>query len=239
MSITRRASAALPGLDGDGEARVRLGIFVGAIDLRRVGQRHQLGKARGHLRRRPLEQPPAAQCEQRVAAEQDPRVGEVIGVVAAGVAGDVDHPPRHLPDVDRIALRDGAVDAGNLRRLARRAGDARAGRRLYREVAAGVVGVPVGVEDLRDPPAARRRRREDGIGDRGVDHRRLAVGVDEIDVVVGQHRDLDDLHVTTPRCSAATPTARPAAVLGRPGAARPKYRRASGRTPSARRAAGG
>ncbi len=61
-----------------------------------------------------------------------------------------------------------------------------------------MVGVPVGVEDLRDPPPARGGGGEHRLGDRGVDHRRLAVGVDQIDVIVGQDGDLDDLHHQTP-----------------------------------------
>ncbi len=128
----------------------------------------------------------------------DARVGEVIGVVPGGMPGDVDHPADRAADRHRVAVADGAVDAGDLRRLARRAGDERAGRGDDREVAADVVGVPVRVEDLRDRPPAFGRGGEHRLGERGVDHRRLVAVMDEVDIVVGKDRDLDDLHHQTP-----------------------------------------
>src|SRR3546814_11023999 len=76
--------------------------------------------------------------------------------------------------------------------------DLRAGNRttsgfLDRRVAAGVIGMPVGVPDVGDRPAARRGRFQHGIGDSGVaDHRRLAVGiVAQPDIIVAEDGNTD------------------------------------------------
>ena len=55
-----------------------------------------------------------------------------------------------------------------------RAGDPAAGGGADRVVAAGMVGMPVGVPDLGDRPAARGRRLQHRLGDRGIDRDRLA-----------------------------------------------------------------
>ena len=61
-------------------------------------------------------------------------------------------------------------------------------------VAAGVIGVPMGVPDLRDPPAARFRLRQNGSGNRRVNHHRLARDrlMDQPDVIVRKDRNADN-----------------------------------------------
>src|SRR3546814_3856393 len=64
-------------------------------------------------------------------------------------------------------------------------------------VAAGVVGVPVGVPDRGDRPAARARFGEHRVGDRRVDnHRFETLGiVDQPDIIVAEDGDADDFEL--------------------------------------------
>ena len=93
------------GLDRRGEAAVRLGVFVAAIDAGRLRQGGEAGEALPHLRRRPLEEAAAAEREQRVAAEEC--VLDHIGDVAERVAGHGDHRDGDVAEADRLAVADG------------------------------------------------------------------------------------------------------------------------------------
>ena len=124
--------------------------------------------------------------------------------MAVGVARDVDHRSLDRAEHHRVAMRDDAVD----RELAsdfRRAGDGAAGRRLDRFVAAGVIGVPVGVPDLGDAPALLVGLPQI-LGRIGCIDRRgfVAVGVvDEVAVVVakaGELVNVDHGGGLTPAC---------------------------------------
>ena len=113
--------------------------------------------------------------------------------MAERVARHLDHAADMVSKAYLVALAKCDVAAGDI--LSSRAGDAGAGRFLDGEVPARVVGVPVGVPDLRDPPAALLGRGEDGLCIAGVDDRRFAAGVivNQPQVIVGKSRDRDDL----------------------------------------------
>ena len=74
--------------------------------------------------------------------------------MAERVSGNVDDVHLHVAKADLIAAGQVLVDTGYLFSLARRAEDAAAGFLLDELVAAGMVGMPVGVPDLIDGPAA-------------------------------------------------------------------------------------
>ena len=80
------------------EAQIRERVFVPAIDAGLRGSAASL-TARHHLRRRALEQAPAAAGEQRVAAEQRPAAVAVadIGDVARVCPGNVEHATARAP----------------------------------------------------------------------------------------------------------------------------------------------
>ena len=120
--------------------------------------------------------------------------GQMKGDMAGGMGGDVDQLGLDLADPRAVAAGDDAVHLRHPLGLGR-AGDRAAGRGADRVVAAGMIGMPVGVPDLADPPAARRRRLEHRIGDRRIDRHRLARGgiVDQPDIIVAEDRDGDDL----------------------------------------------
>ncbi len=146
---------------------------MGAVDRGLVRQGGQALQAGPHLLGRALEQPPAAQREQGVADEGDP-VGRVeVGDVAQRVAAGLDHVEAGLAQLDDIAVAHRAVQRRDPRDL-RRADDHAAGGGLDLGVAAGVVGMPVGVEDEVQAPAQLPQFSQDRVGVRRVDGRRLA-----------------------------------------------------------------
>ena len=141
---------------------------MGAVDAGVVGQRRQPLQAAPHLLRRALEQPPAAQREQGVADEGDMVGGVEIGDVAQGMAAALDHLEAGLAQHDRVAAAHLAVDG---RELVTSAGPTTVPPVALDDlgVAAGVVGVPVGVEDQVELPAERLQLRQDRAGVRRVD----------------------------------------------------------------------
>ena len=58
-------------------------------------------------------------------------------------------------ELDDVALADGDVDAGNARGIGARADDRAARRALQLEIAARVIRMVMGVQDMRQPPALR------------------------------------------------------------------------------------
>ena len=142
----------------------------------------------------PFEQPPAAEREQGVADEGDVIRGVEVGDVAQGVAAAVSITSNRVsPSSTTSPSVHRAVEGRDARHLGR-ADDGRAGGGLDLGVAAGVVGMPVGVEDEVQAPAGVLRRRQDRGGVGGVDAGGLAAGLvaDEEAVVVGKAGELAD-----------------------------------------------
>ena len=183
------------GLDRHGEAGVRLGVFVGAVDAHVVGQRAQALERRPELLRRALEHLAAAQREQRVAAEQRALLAECIGAMPAGVARHEDHLRLRLAEAVAVAVVDRRRRCPGMRALSRpQADDGAAGRLLDLAVAAHMIAMMMGVEDVRDLPAAlvglgQHRPGHGGIDDAHATALRLA---HQPDVIVAQDRDTDD-----------------------------------------------
>ena len=117
-----RRHVGVGGFDRECEAKVRERVLVPAVNARRIGQARERAERRPHLRRRALEQAPAAGGEQRVAAEH---AGMAVHVaeqrdVTRRVARDVERAQRHRESRhrDHVALRERLRAPGN--RLARR-----------------------------------------------------------------------------------------------------------------------
>ena len=94
--------------------------------------------------------------------------------VPGGMRGRLHHRRDMVAEPDAIALADRHVERRDPRRLGGGTGDGRAGRRLDRRVAAGVIGMPVRVPDPGDAPAALVGFLQHRIGLGGIDHHRLA-----------------------------------------------------------------
>ena len=114
--------------------------------------------------------------------------------MAARVAGHVEDARDLAAQRVAVALAHRHVDAGNAVAVGARADDGAAGRRLQLVIAAGVVVVVVGVEDMGEAPALLGQRREHRRRHRRIDRGGdIGLGlVQKIDVVVSQHRDLAD-----------------------------------------------
>ena len=192
-SATRWTSAALSGSTVSAKRPLASVYSCAAIDARLAGERGEALKGVVHLRGVALEQPAAAHREQGVAGERDLLGGEMEGDMAGGVGGDVDQLRLDRADPRRIAAGDDPVHLRHPLGLGR-AGDGTAGGTPDRVVAAGMVGVPVGVPDLGDAPAARCCGFQHRLGDRGIDSDRLARGgiVDQPDIIVAKDGDGDD-----------------------------------------------
>jgi hypothetical protein len=111
------------------------------------------------------------------------------------VAGGFDDAGTVFAQCEAVAFTHQYVDAGNPVGIGARADDAAAGAGLQREIAAGVIGVMVGVEDVVKFPASRRKFPLDGRCIRAVDgggEARVRI-VQQIAVVVVQTGELMDL----------------------------------------------
>ncbi len=166
---------------------------MGAVDGGVVGQRRKPLQAGPHLLGGAFEEAAATQGEQGVAHEGDP-VGRVeIGDVPERMAAGLDHLEPRLAQHHHVAAAHLAVDrreAGDLGRPHH----GRAGGGHDLGVAAGVVGVPVRVEDEVERPAVGLQGREDGPNLRRVDAGRPAgrLVVGEEAVVVRKAGELVD-----------------------------------------------
>ncbi len=173
------------GIDAEREPGVGGGVFVGAIDQGLVGQGGQALEAGPHLLGRTLEQAPAAQREQGVADEDDAVFGVMVGDVAEGVAAGLQHAEHGLAEAHLVALMQRPVERCDARDLLG-PHDLATRRFLDPAVAAGVVGMPVGVQDHVEPPAQLLQLGQDRLRIGGVDTAGLAGGLvaDEEAVVV-------------------------------------------------------
>ena len=164
-----------------------------AKDPRIVRQSGQAGQAVPHLLGRAFEEPSAAQRKQGVAHESDAACGVEIGDVAQRVAAGLDHPKAGFAEFDHVAARDCSVERGDARHLGR-PDDRRAGGGLQFGVAAGMVRMPVGIEDEIQLPPLPFQGGENGAGVRRVDGRGLAGGfvAREEAIVVLQAGELAD-----------------------------------------------
>ena len=211
-----------------------------AIDQRTRRQRHELGQGSVHLLGRAFEQAAAAHGKQRVAAEQ--RAFEGIGIVARRVRRAIDDAADVAADLHRIAFHHGTADVRYLGGLGLRASYlcTRGGHDIG--IAAHMIGMPVGVQDLGDLPAPAGRGLKHRASDGRIDHRRFAAGgiMGEPDIIVGKHRHANDIkHLTSSRYWAPTPRVRPEPAPDQPAAIPPKSHPAISRTPCGHPAAAG
>ncbi len=146
---------------------------MSAIDQGLVRQGRQPGQAGPHLLGGALEHPPAPQGEQGVADEGHAVGGVIIGDVPQGMAARLHHLEAGMAKLDHIALADRPVQGSDPRHLLR-PDDGAAGGLLQPGVAAGVVGVPVGVHHQGQGPAEPLQLAQDGLGVGGVDGRHLS-----------------------------------------------------------------
>ncbi len=157
-----------------------------AGDPGRVRQRREPCQRDRHLLGGALEDPPAAGGEQGVATQDQPAA--VVGHVAGGVAGNVDHLERHVGSghEDTVAVANRVVDAVDV--LA--AGTPDRGRPGGEEVSepADVVAVVVGDQDSRELELVSGKVVEDRTRVSGIDHQHLSSfrRPHEPDVVVGK-----------------------------------------------------
>ena len=136
------------------ELRIRLRVFMRAIEDRIIGQLPDTVQTVPELLRFAFEHATATEREDAVADKGHVGFGKMIGDVPVRVARHVDHACVPLAERDAVAIADHAVDRGQLLHLPRR-DHGGTGRLCDRLVPARMVGMPVRVPDLRDPPALR------------------------------------------------------------------------------------
>ena len=117
--------------------------------------------------------------------------------MAARVARHVEHLGLLLAEFEFVAFGERHVDAGDAGAVGQGPDDDGAVTRLQFEIAAGMVVVVMGVEDMGELQAeaverGRHRRRHRGI-DRG--HGPAFGLAQQVDVIVPQHRDLADFQL--------------------------------------------
>src|SRR5918994_22621 len=89
-------------LETHGEAQIAFGVFMTAINLSIVRQRHQFFKRGVHLLRCSLEEAAASRSEQGIPAEKI--VTQYISDVAGRVTGNKEDPAAKLTDGNFIAF---------------------------------------------------------------------------------------------------------------------------------------
>ena len=168
---------------------------MGAVDGGVVAQRFERAHVAKHLLRRALEQTPAAHCEQCVADKSGSIFGEVKGDMACRVRRDIKDISGHIAQPHNIAALHLHIQCRDTPRFGGRACDRAAGGLFYLGIAAGVVGMPVGVPDLRNLPAELFRLFQNGGCNGRVDHHGLPAHrfVDQPDIIIGQDRNADNL----------------------------------------------
>ena len=177
--------------DSGGETQVALGVFVGAVHMRRCRQCGEPGQRQVHLRGRALEQTTATCAEQRVAAEDRAVSGEtwfIIGDVATGMSGhgddlEFDADFRHF-DMLTAALR--MCHPGDVLQCRAKYGDRKAVEQFRN--AADVVAVMMGGENGAETVAGFRQMPQHRNRIARVDHRDAAGGAQQPDVVVVESR---------------------------------------------------
>jgi len=125
----------------------------------------------------------------------------MIGNVAIGVPANIDHLRGEAAERNRVAVGNRAVDPGDLVGLGGGCGDRAISGRLDRFIAAGMIGVPMGVPYLGDGPAFGRRLAQIDLGIGRVDAGGLAAGgiVEQIAIIVIEAGELVNLqHEGTP-----------------------------------------
>jgi hypothetical protein len=134
-----------------------------------------------------LEQPAATHCEQSVADKGYPGIGKMIGDVPGGMGRDVDDGCRSRTKINPIAAAHMLVERRYTFRLGGGAGYDATCRRFNRRIAAGVIGVPMGVPDMGDFPAQLVCFGQHRFGHRGVDYHHFAAVTftGQPDVIVG------------------------------------------------------
>ncbi len=189
------------GLNREREAGVGLRIFMSAINPGLVRQRRELAEAGPHLCWRAFEKPAAPESEKRVAAKKRCLARKPIGDVATGMAGHVEDLGIEMTEATDITLTHLDVDAGDAARIGTRTDDGAAGFPLQLKVAADMIAMMVGVQDVGERPIFGIERRQDRSNDGGIDDPG-GLGfriVDEINVIVVQNRNLADLKLAVPR----------------------------------------
>jgi len=138
------AQGLVVGLHGAGEFQVRERVFMRAAHARGAGQRCKLVERGEHLRRRALEQPPAAAGKQGVAAKQQRPALDFGGEkrnMPRRVAGYVEHRQAQAQHLDGAALLQAHERLGD--GFARGAIDLRPGGVAQGSHTADMVGVVV------------------------------------------------------------------------------------------------
>lgn len=133
-----------------------------------IRQLHDLLQGSPHLCGRAFEEPAAAHGEQRVADEGGAVGLEQVADMRPRMAGCFDDARRVFAECEAIAFPNHSVETGNPVGIGAGADDLAAGAGLEGEIAAGVIGVMVGVEDVVEYPAAFSERTRDGLGVRAV-----------------------------------------------------------------------
>jgi len=163
-------------VDREGEAGVGGRVLVSAVDARVVGQGRQALEAGPHLLGCTLEQASAAESEERVADEGDVVGAVVVGDVTQRVAAAVNHRELRFTEVHQVTPDHCSIEGRDPGHLGW-PHDAGAGSGLDLGVAAGVVRMPVGVEDVVERPARLLKLSEDRPGVWRVDAGGRAGGV--------------------------------------------------------------
>ena len=157
-SSTRAFKNRIAGLDGDGEPAVRLRVFMAAIDFGLAGKGGKLHERAPHDRVGRLEHAAAPEREQRVAAEGDLVLVEMIGDVPERMSRRLDHFRRERADAGEVAFGHPLVEKRNPRRVLGRSPHPQIGElRLQLRNALNVVGVMMGDEDVGQSSSRARR----------------------------------------------------------------------------------
>jgi hypothetical protein len=187
--------ARVVGVDAERETRVRECVFMTTINLRGPRHRAQLQHRVPHLLHGAFEDPPATQREQSVAAKQRVGIREPERDMAFGMTRRLVDRALMATDIDGIALDNGDIHVGDPRGFRLRTDQSGAVFLGQPGIAAGVIEMMMGVENMGQLPAPGRQRGFHGLCFRGVDdggHARIGV-MRQIDVIVGHRGNQNDL----------------------------------------------
>src|SRR5690606_30550024 len=155
----------------------------------------QPGQACPELRCRSFEHSATSESEQRIPDESDLGFRQMVCNVPQRVSAYIDDARAPAPQRDPIAIGNGSVDARDPRSVRFRRHDRTACGGLDRLIPACVIGMPMRVPDLGDPPAFRSGFAQIGVGVGRIDAGGLTARwiVQQETVVVGEARELVDL----------------------------------------------